>query len=636
MERKLTPDLIDEIEAAVRDRGELSKEELLEAWPLTEEVYGALREKLLARRGIASGGRKRGGFVATASRAATPPEDASESLALRSNWEVETVERLCELLQHGQLEKLLGNLVHTIRQVRKHRTGEDRRGTKSELATALLVQHGQDLFREPEIRRAVAAACNVEAPGRWHPGKAGAVAFVSQAAFPLELAGVRTTEARPDFELLEGKVDLKPLWRFQQEVQRKLLERLWAPGDRGLVSLPTGAGKTRVAVESVRYWLADRYDVASNAADRGLAVWLAHTEELCEQAYACFRQVWQAESQRSQLLLVRFWGRYTSNPEAVDEVVHQSKLVPSVLISTPQRIVNMIRGTVEWGQDAILELGRATGLIVVDEAHRAAARSYREILNMLTELGHRVSVVGLTATPFRMEYLQEDPDQGTRELRDIFRVLISPDESLGPDVRLTLQAMGVLSRPRFETLQTDTALRLPGGADVDLGDEVSVEHIDRVLALRTDRTPRRILVHQRVREIVEEDHASVLYFGPGVRDAECMAYMLRADGIPSAVVTGNTRDAVRREVIADFKAGRIQVLCNCEVLTTGFDAPRVSHVVMARPTVSQVLYEQMIGRGLRGPEFGGTPQCTIIDCQDDIRGPRPELGYEAFRRVWGG
>ena len=56
---------------------------------------------------------------------------------------------------------------------------------------------------------------------------------------------------------------------------------------------------------------------------------------------------------------------------------------------------------------------------------------------------------------------------------------------------------------------------------------------------------------------------------------------------------------------------------------------------MARPTVSQVLYEQMVGRGLRGVKFGGTSVCTIVDCQDQVRGSaKPELGYKRFRKVW--
>ncbi|HUK88839.1 MAG TPA: helicase-related protein, partial [Blastocatellia bacterium] len=90
-----------------------------------------------------------------------------------------------------------------------------------------------------------------------------------------------------------------------------------------------------------------------------------------------------------------------------------------------------------------------------------------------------------------------------------------------------------------------------------------------------------------------------------------------------------------RRMISEFKRGQYKVLCNCEVLTTGFDAPKVTHVVVARPTVSGVLYEQMIGRGLRGPQFGGTKQCVIVNCRDNYGSRRPALGYDAFRRLWG-
>jgi DNA repair protein RadD len=71
------------------------------------------------------------------------------------------------------------------------------------------------------------------------------------------------------------------------------------------------------------------------------------------------------------------------------------------------------------------------------------------------------------------------------------------------------------------------------------------------------------------------------------------------------------------------------------VLTTGFDDPRVTHVVMSRQTVSQVLYEQMVGRGLRGPRFGGTATCVVMDCVDQLQpGVKLTLGYQGFREVW--
>ena len=96
------------------------------------------------------------------------------------------------------------------------------------------------------------------------------------------------------------------------------------------------------------------------------------------------------------------------------------------------------------------------------------------------------------------------------------------------------------------------------------------------------------------------------------------------------MVSGNTRDVTRRQVVAELKQGKIRGSCNCEVLTTGFDAPKVTHIVMARPTVSRVLYEQIVGRGLRGEKFGGTQRCTILNCEDNYKGNPPPLATNHF------
>jgi superfamily II DNA or RNA helicase len=175
-----------------------------------------------------------------------------------------------------------------------------------------------------------------------------------------------------------------------------------------LVSLPTGAGKTRVAVESIRDWLTERYDPATMVVSRGAVLWLAHTEELCEQAYACFKQVWEASTQVAPLLLVRFWCRYTQDLErhrdALAKVLHS----PCVLISTPQRVVNLLKGDSAQARTVVADLRKSLGTLIVDEAHRAAASSYREILGNLVTDG--TQVVGLTATPFRMARRIKTPE----------------------------------------------------------------------------------------------------------------------------------------------------------------------------------------------------------------------------------
>src|SRR5262249_31710062 len=161
-----------------------------------------------------------------------------------------------------------------------------------------------------EIRTMVAKRSRVANPARWIPGKGTALQFVRAACFPREFMGIPADDAPADFEYLEGRLDLKPLEHFQLEVQAKLARVLQTPGGRAIVTLPTGGGKTRVAVDSVRDYLSARWHEGASQTGRAV-LWLAHTEELCEQAYLCFRQVWQASHAVCPLLLIRFWGRYT-------------------------------------------------------------------------------------------------------------------------------------------------------------------------------------------------------------------------------------------------------------------------------------------------------------------------------------
>ena len=636
-ERYVDLSILSEVARAVLDTGGLVKDEILEAWGLGEEEYRELQRRLAQHPEIEAGPQGTGGFQARRRRGRLPDEEAGSPILLRADWEAGAVERLTELLQHSDLEELLGYLLYTLRQARKESEGVDRRGTKRELASALVLQHGVDLFGDPRVREAVGRTAGVPWPRRWYPGKPSANEFVTASRFPPELAGVPAPESPPDLEYLEGRLRLQPLQPFQREVQRGVLETLQEPiGRRCIVALPTGSGKTRVAVESIAWWMFDRYDRDEDRADRGAVLWLAHTEELCEQACACFRQVWESQEDVVPMTLVRFWGAYTQDLLAHHPTLRQTLQRPSVLVTTPHRLLNLLDGRAQGSGPVLADLVAALGLIVVDEAHRAAALSYRRILETLAPADRPVSVLGLTATPFRMEYLGDDPEEGTRELKEIFHRLVEPVRTLGESPRITLQEMGVLARPVFDTLRTPTTIRLPDSPSSVLLSEQELERLDRVLAIRTDNTPRRLVVFQHLLPLARDPANLILYFGPSVRDAECMAFLLRQAGVPAAVISGATRDVTRRQVVTEFKHGELRVLCNCEVLTTGFDAPRVTHVVMARPTVSRVLYEQIVGRGLRGPRFGGTETCVVIDCEDNYRGDRPPLGYESFRRVWYG
>lgn len=544
-------------------------------------------------------------------------------------WQYQASERLQVLLTSNSLRRLAGDLERALRADRRAESGSDRPSQVGELADALLIARDADLFADAAVRKAVVAAIRkqtgqkVDNPARWVAGQTAAHRFVHACGFPPELAGRRARGRPESVQLVMPPAVYRRLKPYQEEVRNELLQRLDAdaPANRAMVSLPTGAGKTRVAVESLHQW-AHRL-LEDGGSGQVVLVWLAHTEELCEQAVASFEDVWRSHPAGSQpLLLARFWGgfrRDLDRQEIQDRLGAESPLL--VLVSTPQSFID----------EQLEGLPRPAG-IVVDEAHRAAAPTYRRIIG---RHGATAAIIGLTATPYRREFDRKDPQAGTAELRELFQHLVVA-ESLGLEAgaRLTrLQEMGVLSRPVSRTVNTGITLKVGEPPQADGMQQLL--NFDQELQHQADQTRRRRIVLAELLEILEtHSMARVLYFGPSVLDAELVAFMLRYKGRRAAAVSGTTRASTRRAMIADFKAGRIDVLCNCEVLTTGFDAPTVTHVVMGRPTISQVLYEQMVGRGLRGPEFGGTEYCHIVDFEDRYRARKPILGYEQFRDVW--
>ena len=113
-----------------------------------------------------------------------------------------------------------------------------------------------------------------------------------------------------------------------------------------------------------------------------------------------------------------------------------------------------------------------------------------------------------------------------------------------------------------------------------------------------------------------------------------MAALLAAEGISAAAISGETGMGARRYYIEQFRAGKIRVLTNYNVLTAGFDAPAVRAIYVTRPTYSPVLYQQMIGRGLRGPLNGGKEMCLIVNVKDNIEQYGEDLAFYKFEHLW--
>jgi superfamily II DNA or RNA helicase len=128
---------------------------------------------------------------------------------------------------------------------------------------------------------------------------------------------------------------------------------------------------------------------------------------------------------------------------------------------------------------------------------------------------------------------------------------------------------------------------------------------------------RNIRIIKAVEDLVTR-HTRIVVFAATVAHAQLLASILNVRGTSARVVTGATDQATRDRIIVKYRGSdpRPQIICNYGVLTTGFDAPRTSAAVIARPTRSLVLYSQMVGRAIRGEKTGGNRTAEVITVVD--------------------
>lgn len=128
------------------------------------------------------------------------------------------------------------------------------------------------------------------------------------------------------------------------------------------------------------------------------------------------------------------------------------------------------------------------------------------------------------------------------------------------------------------------------------------------------------IIDKLVSLVKKEKRKSILLFACSIGHSKLLSFILDGIyGIKSASIDHTTSPEERDQTINDFRTGKISVLCNYDILTTGFDSPKVDCIFVTRPTFSHLLYNQMTGRGLRGPRNGGTENCIIVDISDNIQ-----------------
>ncbi|MCX3063634.1 DEAD/DEAH box helicase [Streptomyces sp. GXMU-J5] len=463
--------------------------------------------------------------------------------------------------------------------------------------------HGDAVLRQyrHEIRMA-----HPDAPENYG-GSSAAVKFVSDLKFPESFAGYRARPLEPRIEV-SGPRDFPRLHDYQERLAANVVDMLdQISPRRAMLSLPTGAGKTRVAAEAVIRW------VKKVGALPGPILWIGQTEELCEQAVQSWKFVWEKVGAPTPLAISRLW----SSNEAGDVTD-----MPHLVVATDAKLDMpgcLADDSYSWLRNA--------ALVIVDEAHTAMGPRYTEILGLCGLTPHRTErpLLGLTATPFRSTNEEE-----TRRLVNRFGAdRLDAGIFDGADPHKELQKLGVLAHVEHRELQ--------GGSIVLTRDERKRAESMRLLSKSAEH--RLAEDHDRSARIVAEirgmpKHWPVLVFATSVDHAKLLAARLRDVGITAASVDASTTPADRSRRVHEFRDGRLRVLTNYGVLTQGFDAPATRAVVVARPVYSPNVYLQMIGRGLRGPLNGGEETCLILDVRDNITNFDTELAFTRFEHLW--
>jgi|TARA_B110000008_G_scaffold89624_1_gene91744 DNA repair protein RadD len=414
--------------------------------------------------------------------------------------------------------------------------------------------------------------------------------------------------------LKDSTFEIKPsftLFPHQKRVKDKFVNFLREGKKRMIINMPTGAGKTRTSVEGlVDYW-------RSFAEKESYVVWLAHSEELCEQAVETIKNTWEIRGEKN-LRIYRLWGEH--NPE----------LAPNeggFIVTSFQKIYSMMKSNKDEVFREILNIKKKSFAVVVDEAHKSIASTYQDAINYITNLD-KTFLIGLTATPGRG--WQDDENKKLAEYYENRLITITDDDDneLDDPVKF-LQEKGYLAYVKTEEVKTDIVLELSEQEKNYLNTQFDLS--DKFLYKLGENQNRNLCILAQIIKYYREDK-SIIVFACSLDHASFLNEMCSQKQIKSASIDKNTTMTSRRKYIDLYKNREIKVLFNFGVLTHGFDAPNTDIVIIARPTQSPILYSQMIGRGLRGPEVGGNAECILVDIKDNILGlPNERRTFTMYR-----
>jgi DNA repair protein RadD len=418
--------------------------------------------------------------------------------------------------------------------------------------------------------------------------------FVSEVAELLNLSNEYLPQIsiqNPTTEEIAPLQSLHPLHSYQEDLKEKIKSSLSDRKKRFLVQMPTGSGKTRTVLEAVI-----EYAIQTELFKKdSCIVWLAHTEELCEQAIETLTKLWLNLS-TFPIGITRLWGNHLPQTEY---------LKACFVVGTLQKFVSL-----HTSDSYIYDFIKSkTEILIIDEAHKSIAKTYAAMLEDISDSSSS-SMIGITATPGRAATNESE----NRLLANFFsKILLTPSFDGNPIIQL--QKKGILARLNRMSIQSKLNVEL---TDKELQYSEVHEDISQTTINKLAKNSER---NRIILEIIISENAKgnpSIVFSCNTEHSKLLNAALNLKGIASFYIDATTNKVKRKQIIDKFKGGEFDILINYGILSTGFDAPRLRSIIVTRPTSSVVLYSQIIGRGLRGPKMGGAEVCNLYDIKDNF------------------
>jgi superfamily II DNA or RNA helicase len=356
---------------------------------------------------------------------------------------------------------------------------------------------------------------------------------------------------------------------YQKRLKDQLLSRLLESNQQKiLTSMPTGAGKTVLAMELI----VDLIRISKALQSKSLQiVWLVSSKELAEQSLQSFKKIWNQKGDHP-VRCQRFFGKFDSI-----EVTTTS----TVTFATFDLLVSRLDATNS------IKLLESTDFLFIDEAHHSEAYTYEKVLLRYQHLNPKFNIIGLTATPFRSEDTEFD------HFKQIFNHF----------VQLTNEKLEIVDSPIQHLIKGQYLAQIDYRILNNSEGNVSEAEYYRTL---------NNAVLQECRGLIERKENTII-FAKSKSHAIALSIFLKREGLNNGLIVGETPDVMRKKLLSDFadKENDLNILINHLILSTGIDVPGMNSIMILGDVNSPSLGLQILGRAMRGPKNGGNEQNTI-------------------------